>query len=102
AGGIGRPASFRPFERAAVGDHRSLAATAEAVAFERERDQRAERIVELRYPNVFRLKVALSPEEPRARPRGPEQRVVAEVVRHQLVLARDALRERMQVRRRMP
>src|SRR5690242_14634116 len=62
ARGVGRQPAVRPLERAVLGERGTLAALAEAVALERERDQRAERVVDLRDRDVLRLDVAVRPE----------------------------------------
>ena len=59
--GVGRQPAVRPLERAVLGEGGALAALAEAVALERQRDQRAERVVELRDRDVGGLEVARSP-----------------------------------------
>ena len=50
-----------PLDGAVVGERPALAPLAEAVALERERDQRAERVVELRDLHVGRADVGVAP-----------------------------------------
>ena len=87
-------------QRAVLAEREALAPIAEPVALERQRDQRAERVVELGDVDVGRADVGVLPQQPGARPRPGPQRVVAEVVRHRLVLLRDRLRERVDEHRR--
>src|SRR5262249_21701654 len=68
AGGVGRKPAVGPLERAVLGERRTLAALAEAVALERERDQRAERVVDLRDVDVGGLDVAVGPQPFRGGP----------------------------------
>ena len=74
---------------------------AEPVALQGERDERAERVVDLRAVDVARLDVAARPEPPRARPRRSREGFVAEVVDHGLVLGRKPLAVRVHEHRGM-
>ena len=93
ARGVGRQATVGPLESAVVGEVGALAPLAESVALERQRDERAEGVVDLGHVDVVRTDVGVAPQDLAARPCRPHQGVVAVIVRHHLVLRVDALAE---------
>ena len=69
----------------------ALAAPAEAVALQGERDERGERVVDLGHVDVLGAEVGLFPQVPGGGPGGAGQRVVVPVVDHAVVLGGQAL-----------
>ena len=86
---VGRKAAA-DLEPTVVGERSGLAPSAEAVALQRQEDQRAERVVQLGDIDLGRTDVGQAPQLAGARPGRPLERIVAEEVRHGLVLTRQS------------
>ena len=88
---VGRPPTVE-IEVSVLGEGGPFAPRAEAVPLERQRDQRRERVVQLRDVDIRRTEVGRDHSSSGTGIRGADQRIVVEVVRHRLVLLRYRLR----------